>query len=68
MSEGVLHWDAGWTWYRVVGDLTVTDRLMERAFWLGVYPGMDEPRLDYMLEQLTGFCSARSGMHMRQQD
>lgn len=22
MSEGVLHWDAGWTWYRVDGELS----------------------------------------------
>ncbi len=21
MSDGVMHWDAGWTWYRVAGDL-----------------------------------------------
>ncbi|MDQ6820556.1 MAG: proline iminopeptidase-family hydrolase [Actinomycetota bacterium] len=21
MSEGVIHWDAGWTWYRIDGDL-----------------------------------------------
>ncbi len=22
MTEGVVHWDAGWTWYRIVGELT----------------------------------------------
>ena len=26
MSEGVMHWDAGWTWYRVVGDLADSEQ------------------------------------------
>jgi L-proline amide hydrolase len=26
VSEGVVHWDAGWTWYRIVGDLRDADR------------------------------------------
>jgi L-proline amide hydrolase len=26
MPEGVMHWDAGWTWYRVAGDLTASDQ------------------------------------------
>jgi CDP-6-deoxy-D-xylo-4-hexulose-3-dehydrase len=44
------------TAYRVVGDLTETDRLMARALWIGVYPGMSEQQLDYMADQVTGFC------------
>ncbi len=36
--------------HRVVGDLTVTDRLMESAFWIGVWPGIDEARREYVLE------------------
>jgi CDP-6-deoxy-D-xylo-4-hexulose-3-dehydrase len=42
--------------YRVVGDLPVTDRLMERAFWVGVYPGMTVQHLDYMAERVTEYC------------
>lgn len=42
--------------YRVVGNLTVTDRLMERAFWIGVYPGMGKPQLDYMIDRIATFC------------
>ncbi len=41
--------------YRVVGDLSETDRLMKRAFWIGVYPGMTEKRLDYMVEMIRQF-------------
>jgi CDP-4-dehydro-6-deoxyglucose reductase, E1 len=33
---------------RVVGDLATTDQVMERTFFVGVYPGIDEARLDYM--------------------
>ena len=34
--------------YRVVGDLTVTDRIMRDTFWVGVYPGMTDEMIDYM--------------------
>lgn len=43
--------------FRVIGNLKVTDRLMERAFWIGVYPGMTGAQLDYMIERVAQFCS-----------
>jgi CDP-6-deoxy-D-xylo-4-hexulose-3-dehydrase len=34
--------------YRVVGNLTNTDRIMNHTFWVGVYPGMTDKMIDYM--------------------
>ena len=34
--------------YRVVGDLTNTDRIMNDAFFIGVYPGLTAAMLDYV--------------------
>ena len=34
--------------YRVVGELTNTDYIMNHTFWVGVYPGMTDDRIDYM--------------------
>ncbi len=38
--------------HRVVGDLNGADRVMHSTFWVGVYPGLDRPRLDFMVRQL----------------
>lgn len=35
--------------YRVVGVLENTDRIMRDAFWVGVYPGMTDEKIDYMI-------------------
>jgi CDP-6-deoxy-D-xylo-4-hexulose-3-dehydrase len=35
--------------YRVIGDLEVTNRIMEQTFWVGVYPGMTDEMIDYMV-------------------
>lgn len=34
--------------YRVVGSLENTDRIMNYTFWVGVYPGMTDEKIDYM--------------------
>ncbi len=40
------------TGYRVAGSLDNTDRIMNDSFWIGVYPGMDEKRIDRMIKVL----------------
>lgn len=38
--------------YRISGDLTVTDRIMNDTFWVGVYPGMTDEMIDYMAKTI----------------
>jgi CDP-6-deoxy-D-xylo-4-hexulose-3-dehydrase len=46
---------------RVVGDLRASDVVMTRSFWLGVYPGLTEPMLEYVVEVLTSYLRDRAG-------
>lgn len=41
--------------YRVVGDLTNSDIVTENTFWMGVYPGLGESEIGYMVDTLTKF-------------
>ena len=43
--------------YRKVGDLRTSDRVMNQAFWIGVYPGLTPPMLDYVLETINEIAS-----------
>ncbi len=45
--------------FRVVGDLTNTDVVMKRSFWVGVYPGLTKPMLDYVIESITDFMTGK---------
>ncbi len=38
--------------YRVASPLDNTDFIMNQVFWLGVYPGLTRPMLDYVIETL----------------
>jgi CDP-6-deoxy-D-xylo-4-hexulose-3-dehydrase len=38
--------------YRIAGTLENTDLTMERLFWLGVYPGITDEMLDYVLDTM----------------
>ena len=38
--------------YRVVGSLANTDRIVTDTFWVGVYPGMTDGMIDYMVKTI----------------
>lgn len=38
--------------HRVVGDLHNTDYVMENVLWVGVYPGLDDEMLEYIVETI----------------
>ena len=42
---------------RVVGDLRNTDTVMHRTFFIGVYPGLDEARLEHVEKVFARFMS-----------
>jgi len=41
--------------YRVSGDLTNTDIVMNQTFWLGTFPGLGTEHLDYIVAKLEEF-------------
>ncbi|MGC1302362.1 MAG: lipopolysaccharide biosynthesis protein RfbH [Caulobacteraceae bacterium] len=46
--------------FRVVGELVQADAVMERAFWIGVYPGLGDAHIAHMLEVIDAFCRSRA--------
>ena len=44
--------------YRVVGDLTTTDLIMNNTFWIGVYPGLTEEMLAFSAGSIRAFLEA----------
>ncbi len=44
--------------YRVVGDLPNTDKIMNDSFWIGLYPGMGDDAIDYMIKKIREFVKA----------
>ncbi|NQU43462.1 DegT/DnrJ/EryC1/StrS family aminotransferase, partial [bacterium] len=45
--------------YRVVGELTNTDFIMHNTFFVGVYPGLRDEHVDYMIETIRGVAQSR---------
>lgn len=41
--------------YRVVGELPNTDKIMNDSFWIGLYPGMGDEAIDYMISKIREF-------------
>ena len=46
--------------HRVVGDLTNGDLVTEGAFWLGVFPGLTDEMIDYVVAVIHEFVAART--------
>ncbi|MEU4273210.1 lipopolysaccharide biosynthesis protein RfbH [Streptomyces sp. NPDC026092] len=46
--------------HRVVGDLTNSDIITEHTFWVGVYPGLTDEMLDYVISSVKEFVGARA--------
>jgi CDP-6-deoxy-D-xylo-4-hexulose-3-dehydrase len=47
--------------YRVIGSLENSDFIMDRLFWVGVYPGLTPAMLDYMIEAFHAFARSLVG-------
>jgi CDP-6-deoxy-D-xylo-4-hexulose-3-dehydrase len=52
----------GWE-YRVVGEMTNTDHVMNNVFWIGVFPGLTKEMLDYIAKTAIDFvANAKAGL------
>ena len=41
--------------FRVVGNLNNTTTIMNKTFWIGVYPGLTHQELDFVVDQIKKF-------------
>ncbi len=41
--------------YRISGDLTNTDIVMNQTFWLGTFPGLEREHLDFIAAKIEEF-------------
>jgi CDP-6-deoxy-D-xylo-4-hexulose-3-dehydrase len=46
--------------YRVIGDLPNTDKIMNDSFWIGLYPGMGDEAIEYMIKTIIDFTNVQS--------
>ncbi len=51
--------------YRVVDSLKNTDYIMNNTFFIGVYPGLDDPKVDYMLSVFDKFMATQAAVKER---
>ncbi|HIX59640.1 MAG TPA: lipopolysaccharide biosynthesis protein RfbH [Candidatus Blautia gallistercoris] len=50
------------TGYRIVGGLETTDRIMRDTFWVGLYPGMTDEKIDYMAKVIRQAAEGGKGV------
>lgn len=46
--------------FRIVGDLANTEIVMNRTFWVGTYPGLTRPMLDFVAESIREYLAEAS--------
>jgi CDP-6-deoxy-D-xylo-4-hexulose-3-dehydrase len=44
--------------YRISGELANADTIMQRTFWVGIWPGLGELQLDYIAHSIAEYCGA----------
>ena len=47
--------------YKVIGELKNTDKIMNDSFWLGLYPGMGDDAINYMIKKIKDFLKEMDG-------
>jgi CDP-6-deoxy-D-xylo-4-hexulose-3-dehydrase len=47
--------------HRKVGDLAVSDYVMDNAFWVGVYPGLSDDMLAYVIDSIHAAVGRKTG-------
>jgi CDP-6-deoxy-D-xylo-4-hexulose-3-dehydrase len=45
--------------FRIAGGLPQTDVVMNRTFWVGVYPGLTAPMRAFVAEEISSFVRGR---------
>ncbi len=45
--------------YRVVGSLANADLIVDRTFWIGIYPGLTRAHLDFAVDRIRAFIQGR---------
>jgi CDP-6-deoxy-D-xylo-4-hexulose-3-dehydrase len=53
--------------YRVAGELRNTDFVMNNVFWVGVYPGLTAPMLDFVAKTITEFVAQSKARRAKKQ-
>ena len=43
---------------RIIGELPISDHVMQSTFFVGVYPGLNNKQIDYMLDMFSSFMQA----------
>ena len=45
--------------YKVIGELPNTDKIMNDSFWIGLYPGMGDEAINYMIQKIKAFIGCK---------